>query len=435
MEYERAGAATRRRERRLRSWWRHERMTVAMELAVATHHSSPKGGWPGATHDALRGQTKASSGGRRPGVLKEPEPPNVVERVLRHTVDQFVVAVPLVPVLDVPVPQMAGTVLDFCRTLDLPVDEQVITVPKFSPERVPQRLVERCFPQLAEQLVEVPTVLSYSLLQQRYAAQQKKEEEELEAARRQLLSLLAVPPPLRTAEQLSRIQDCNGVIRRIRRMKKRKKKKLPRAPRPRCGRPCARQRQVPAVQVVHVLEVAPASVPRQSVGHSCFACRDVYPQYELCRRLARFYRCCSRTVPPPDLGGVGYGSSPNLDTKHTIYELSLPSERGCPDSAAPMCCGGVCVEMSCGGFFSWWCLRICMGQCEADFWKLRGLLFPVPRGCGCVCMLNFWFSRYDTICADNYIYFRFNLQACVAVRSGSCICMATRPSRWTVILR
>ena len=78
MEYERAGAAKRRRERRLRSWWRHERMTVAMELAVATHHSSPKGGWPGATHDALRGQTKASSG-RRPGVLKEPEPPVVVE--------------------------------------------------------------------------------------------------------------------------------------------------------------------------------------------------------------------------------------------------------------------------------------------------------------------------------------------------------------------
>ena len=71
---------------------------------------------------------------------------------------------------------------------------------------------------------------------------------ELEAARWQLLSLLAVTPPLRTAEQLSRIQDCNGVIRRTRRKKKRKKTKLPRAPRPRCGRPCARQRQVPAVR-------------------------------------------------------------------------------------------------------------------------------------------------------------------------------------------
>ena len=118
-------------------------MTVAMELAAATHHSSPKGGWPGATHDALRGQTKASSGDRRPGVLKEPEPPNVVERVLRHTVDQFVVAVPLVPVLDVPVPQMVDTVLDFFRALDRPVVEQVIAVPKISTDRVSQRLVER----------------------------------------------------------------------------------------------------------------------------------------------------------------------------------------------------------------------------------------------------------------------------------------------------
>ena len=33
-----------------------ERMTVAMELAAATHHSSATGGWPGATHNALRGR-------------------------------------------------------------------------------------------------------------------------------------------------------------------------------------------------------------------------------------------------------------------------------------------------------------------------------------------------------------------------------------------
>ena len=76
MEYERAGAAKRRRERRLRSWWRHERMTVAAELAVALHHSRDVG--PG-SHVGLRAQRTASSGGRRPGVLKEPEPPVVVE--------------------------------------------------------------------------------------------------------------------------------------------------------------------------------------------------------------------------------------------------------------------------------------------------------------------------------------------------------------------
>ena len=49
-------------------------------------------------------------------------------------------------------------------------------------------------------------------------------------------------------------------------------------------------------------------------------------------------------------------------------------------------------------------------------------------------MLNGWFSSNDDICPDNYNYFRFKLQACVAVRSGSCICTAMRPSRWTVIV-
>ena len=59
------GSARRRRERRLRSWWRHERMTVAAELVVALHHS--RGVGPTVPHEALR------------GVLKEPEPPVVVE--------------------------------------------------------------------------------------------------------------------------------------------------------------------------------------------------------------------------------------------------------------------------------------------------------------------------------------------------------------------
>ena len=47
-----------------------------------------------------------------------------------------------------------------------------------------------------------------------------------------------------------------------RRKKKRKKKKLPRAPRPRCGPPCALQRQVPAVQGV------PPVCASDPVGHS-----------------------------------------------------------------------------------------------------------------------------------------------------------------------
>ena len=67
----------RRRQRELRSWWRHERMTVAAEFAVALHHS--RGVGSAVLYEAQPGQTPASSGGRRPGVLKEPEPPEVVE--------------------------------------------------------------------------------------------------------------------------------------------------------------------------------------------------------------------------------------------------------------------------------------------------------------------------------------------------------------------
>ena len=33
-------------------------------------------------------------------------------------------------------------------------------------------------------------------------------------------------------------------------------------------------------------------------------------------------------MPPPGIGGVTFGPSPILDTKHTIYELCLPIERG-----------------------------------------------------------------------------------------------------------
>ena len=106
-----------------------------------------------------------------------------------------------------------------------------------------------------------------------------------------------------------------------------------------------------------------------------------------------------------------------------------------PDSAAPMCCRSVCVAMSCGGGF-----YTPDGAYDSVWDSVRPLtgkytqLFLVPRGCGCVCMLNGWFSSNDTICADNYIYFRFKLQACVAVRSGSCICTAILPSWWTVMV-
>ena len=40
---EHAEAAMRRRQRRLRQWLRHERLSVAMALAESNHHAAPRG--------------------------------------------------------------------------------------------------------------------------------------------------------------------------------------------------------------------------------------------------------------------------------------------------------------------------------------------------------------------------------------------------------
>ena len=93
-------------------------------------------------HQALRGQTRLPPG-MRPALLVEVQPQGCVER---HIVEDPSELAPMVQTLDAPVPQMVDTVLEFFRALDLPVDEQT--------------LVERRLPQMVEQLVDVPTVLS-----------------------------------------------------------------------------------------------------------------------------------------------------------------------------------------------------------------------------------------------------------------------------------
>ena len=145
------GSARRRRERCLRSMLRHERMSVAMALAESTHHSAP------------RGQKMARAGGEarvaQHGHI--PEAPLPQGRILRHVVGHLPV-----PSLDVPVPQMVDQLLDivqFFRAFS-PVPEQVIEVPKILPLDVPMRAALRVT-QLVEQLVEVPTTVSYSSLQ------------------------------------------------------------------------------------------------------------------------------------------------------------------------------------------------------------------------------------------------------------------------------
>ena len=112
-----SGSARRRMERRLRSWLRHERMTVRMELTAALHHSAFKGaGFE--THDAPRSQKTVNSkreaelfslfeeelGCTQPDRLSDVRPQ---ERVQRHTVEHLTDLVrfaPKVQVLDAPAP-------------------------------------------------------------------------------------------------------------------------------------------------------------------------------------------------------------------------------------------------------------------------------------------------------------------------------------------
>ena len=79
---------------------------------------------------------------------------------------QSVDAVPSLPILDDPAPQMVAQlpdVMQFFNTLTLD-PEQVIEVPKILLDDVPMRTAVRVA-QLAEQLVDVPTIVSFSSLQ------------------------------------------------------------------------------------------------------------------------------------------------------------------------------------------------------------------------------------------------------------------------------
>ena len=178
------GSAKRRRERRLRSMLRHERMTVAMALAEALHHTAPRG-QKTARAGEEESETKFTAkfrvtpppqpvlfslyeeepGGRRPASLAEPPRPQ--ERVQRHTVEHItdlVRVAPMVQILDAPVPQTGvqlPDILSFFGAL-IPDTEQVIEVPKIYTDDVLMRAAVRDT-QLGEQLVEVPTDPGYAL--------------------------------------------------------------------------------------------------------------------------------------------------------------------------------------------------------------------------------------------------------------------------------
>ena len=173
-------AAQRRRGRRLCAALRHERQSIAMALAGFSHNSSrgqrmaSAGVWehelkytatirdPPTPQPELFSVCDEEPGGTRPDRMPTLSGPQ--EGVLRRTVQQIVDTVPSLPILDDPAPQMVEQLPDILQFFDtlMPDPEQVIDVPKILPGDVSVRTVVR-EPQLAEQLVEVPTNPGYAL--------------------------------------------------------------------------------------------------------------------------------------------------------------------------------------------------------------------------------------------------------------------------------
>ena len=106
-------------------------------------------------HYGLRAQ-KRPLPGTRPAPLLEVLPQL---RVQRHAAEQIGDSAPFLPSLDVPMPLMGEQLVVVNKLLDDIVPEQVIVVPRISCSPCPSRspIPE---PQSAEQLVEMPTVLS-----------------------------------------------------------------------------------------------------------------------------------------------------------------------------------------------------------------------------------------------------------------------------------
>ena len=142
-----AGAAQRRRGRRLRAALRHERQSIAMALAELTHHTAPRGlrmaragGWE---RQALRGDVPEQPtpqgpgtqffdlfdgsvpelGGTRPDRLVDVRPQELVQR---RTVEQLVDAAPCLPALDAPVPLMVEQLVTVLAEMEKEEDAEIL---------------------------------------------------------------------------------------------------------------------------------------------------------------------------------------------------------------------------------------------------------------------------------------------------------------------
>ena len=187
---------------------------------------------------------------RRPFPLVEVRPSS---RAQRHTMEDLGELAPLVQILGLAVPRTVDSVTEVLRFLDCPLVEQVIFVPKISCSPCPSRsrVPE---PQSADQLVEVPTVLTPTRIALQIAerivdtpvsrGQVKAAKKELRERRQEMVDELAVLwenflPSERTPSVERRIAQLVSALEASasskpskRKRKKRRKKRLPRSPRP-----------------------------------------------------------------------------------------------------------------------------------------------------------------------------------------------------------
>ena len=103
-------------------------------------------------------------GGSRPPCLDEPRGPQ--DKDQQRTMEQAADFAPIVQILDAPVAQMVEQLPNLSQFFDtlMPDPEQVVEVPKILLDDFPTRTAVRGT-QLAEQLVEVLTIVSSSWLQ------------------------------------------------------------------------------------------------------------------------------------------------------------------------------------------------------------------------------------------------------------------------------
>ena len=268
--------------------------SVAMAVAEATHHSAPRRQKTAtaireveehASHGGLRAQT-ALPPGARPGILAEPGPQRS-DRTVRHSAGEAPLLV---------VASLAGG------------DDVDVTTAKF-------------------------------LL--RSAIRELEEERNLEERSKADRHLQAMTE-----------------LVRWRKRKKRRKKKTPKSSSFRsssvrlrrggqgsrsrsCARPCAHQRHVLAVLVVRELGRAPVPVHRQNGGHSCFMSMNLADPVSSGKYSGFFVF----TAPVAELTVMSFTVPLNVCTivATATVVTSCSSSAGCPGSAAPMCCGGVCV--------------------------------------------------------------------------------------------